>query len=137
MGLRLSPSLHPPFPLSPLCPHLVLPTLFGRPGQLIAHGLHNHVGSVFILEQSLDLLQVAGEQGIVDSWVSAGAAWPSEVGPGTWGAPVAPALPGRSPPPVLPLQPLPLQAERAQSGGGEGEALLRHEEGPRGLGSGS
>lgn len=119
------------------CPHLVLPTLFRRPGQLVAHSLHNHVGGVFILEQGLDLLQVTREQGIVDRWVSAGATRPSESCPGTWGAPLAPALLGCCPAPVLPLQPLPLQAERAQRGGGEGEGFLCHPEGPRGLVSSS
>lgn len=134
MGLRYSAFPTPASSLFlPFCPHLLLPTLFRRPGQLVAHSLHNRVGSVFILEQGLDLLQVAGEQGIVDCWVSAGAARPSEPGPGAWGAPLAPAQLCCRPAPVLPLQPLSLQAERAQCGGGKGEGLFCHGKGPRGL----
>lgn len=138
-GLSLSP-LPTPTSLSLLfCSQLVLPTLLSRPGQLVAHGLHNHVGGVFILEQGLDLLQVTREQGIVDRWVSAGAAQPSESCPGTWGAPLAPTLLGCCPTPVLPFQPLPLQAKRAQRGGGKGEGFPCHpqrgpQRGPQGSG---
>lgn len=92
----------------------------------MAHSLHSHVASLFTLAQGLDLLQVAKEQGTVDSRVSAGTARPSELGPGTWGAPVGLALLDRCPLPVLPLQPLPLQAESVRCGGGEREGLLCH-----------
>lgn len=129
MGLRCSPSV-PPHLFLLFCPHLLLPTLFRRPGQLVAHSLHNHVGSVFILEQGLDLLQVTGEQGTVDCWVSVGAARPTESGPGTWGAP------------LVPCTGLPTPATLTAGGEGaawrrERERSLLHWKGPRGLASGS